>query len=348
VLRAILVTVLSLALGLAGLYLVFGEALFRPETYRVQRLSLPLAALIAFAFLAKWFSPAARLSLLCRGQKAPVPYRSALLVHLTAMSVAALTPNNTGVAPATAAALTRVGVPLGRGIGVVLQVFILDLIFFAWAVPTSIAYLTLTGKLRLPPGAEAAALATAGLAVVAAVVLSRRPRLVVRLILALALAITKWSVLARFAPRMRRVARDYYRSARAFSRMPLSSSIALHLLTVAGWFASFSLLWALLRLYGVGVGFVAILAILTSITLVSHFIPTPGASGFMEAAVALSIDASPGGGTAAALLVWRFASFYVIFLIGPPAAWLLYRISRREGAGEPVGEAHPVRVRKRA
>jgi uncharacterized membrane protein YbhN (UPF0104 family) len=42
----------------------------------------------------------------------------------------------------------------------------------------------------------------------------------------------------------------------------------------------------------------------------------------VEAAVGLSVGA--GGSGAAALLVWRLANFYVIFLLGPPAAWLLY------------------------
>jgi uncharacterized membrane protein YbhN (UPF0104 family) len=42
----------------------------------------------------------------------------------------------------------------------------------------------------------------------------------------------------------------------------------------------------------------------------------------MEAALGLSIGS--GGGAAAALLIWRLASYHAIFLLGPPAAWLLY------------------------
>ena len=43
----------------------------------------------------------------------------------------------------------------------------------------------------------------------------------------------------------------------------------------------------------------------------------------MEAALGLSIGASASN-VAAALLIWRLASYHVIFLLGPPAAWLLY------------------------
>jgi uncharacterized protein (TIRG00374 family) len=335
--RTVIVLGLSLALGFAGLYLVFGEAVFRPGTYRVQNPSVPVVVLIVIAFLAKWFSPAVRIGLLCRGQKIPILYRSALLVYLTSMFVAALTPNNTAVGPATAASLSRLGVPLGRGIGVAVQVLVLDLVFFAWAVPLSIGYLVYSDTLELPPGTRVVAFVAGCLAIVAAAALSRRPQLVVSLIFAIA----RWPFLSRFAFQLRKIARDYYRSARAFLEMPASYWLKLHLATVANWFSGFVLLWLLLELYGVQAGLLATLAILSSITLVSHFVPTPGAAGFMEAAVGLSIGANPGApNVAASLLIWRLASFYVIFFLGPPAGWLLY-LSR------PVGDTSPAHSRRK-
>ena len=317
--RTLIVVPLSLALGLVGLYLVVGGAVFRAETYRVQNLSVSVVILIVITFLAKWVSPAVRIGLLCRGQKIPLPYRSALLVHLTAMFAASLAPQNTGFAPATVAALSHLGVPVGRGIGVAVQVLMLDLIFFAWSVPTGLGYLIVSDTLQLPPDATVAAFVAACLAIAAAAVLSRRPQLVAHLILAVA----RWRLVARFASRLQRVARDYYRGAGAYLKMPASFWLKLHLVTAASWLGGFVLLWALLRLYGVDSSLLAILAILSSVTVVSHFVPTPGAAGFMEAAVGLSIGATRGGG-AAALLVWRLASFYVIFVLGPPAGWLLY------------------------
>lgn len=318
--RRIIALLLSLALGCAGLYLVVGGAVFRPETYRVRNPDLPTFALVVVTFLVKWCSPAVRIGLLCRAQKIALSFRQALLAHLSAMFVAAFTPNNTGVAPATVAALGRLGVPLGRGIGVAVQIFVLDLIFFAWAVPSSLAYLVHSNTIALPRGAGTAAAATTVLTITGALVLTRYPRLIARLLLASA----NWPLLGRFSDRIRKMARDYYRSARAFKRTPVPIWIALNLATVAQWFGSFMLFWSLLRLYGVLVNPLTILAILSSLTLISHFVPTPGASGFMEAAVGFSLGGNPGGGTAAALLVWRLASFYVIFLLGPLAGWLLH------------------------
>jgi glycosyltransferase 2 family protein len=311
------------------MYIAVGEEVFRPSTYQVEHFSVPLALLVATTSVVKWLAPAARVGLLCRRQGFRIPYRSALLVHLVAMFAAALAPQNTGFAPGTVAALRRLGIPVGRGIGVSVQIVILDMIFFALAVPTSIAYLALSATIRLPLGATLAALGIALLAVIAAAVLMRRPELVARLILAVA----RWPVMTRFAARLQRVAREYHQSATTFQKMSAASWLALHLATAAAWLSGFALLWALLRLYGIETGLLATLAILSTVTIVSHVVPTPGAAGFMEAAVGLSIGAHAG----AAVLIWRVASFYLIFLLGPAATWLLYQSGPTPTAGQTTG-----------
>jgi uncharacterized protein (TIRG00374 family) len=319
VVRAVVVFAVGLALGFGGLYLVAGDQVFRIETYRVRDPSLLVATLCVVAFIAEWFlMDSARIWLLCRNQKIPLPFRSAILVHLTSMFVASVTPGNVGVGPTTTVALRRLGVPFGKGVGVAIQVFIFDMIFFAWAVPVSLGYLIYSHILRLPPIPEFAAFAIAGLAIVGAVFLTRYPRPVVRLILSIATL----RLLSRFASRIRGTARDYYRGAIAFRNMAFSTWLKINLVVTGGWFSGFVLFWLLLKLYGVEADLPATLAILSSVTLVSHLVPTPGGSGFMEAALGLSIGS--GGGAAAALLIWRLASYHAIFLLGPPAAWLLY------------------------
>jgi uncharacterized protein (TIRG00374 family) len=310
----------SLALGFAGLYLVAGGEIFELESYRMREPSSLVIALCVIAFVAEWFvMDPARVWLLCRNQKIPLPFRSAILVHLTSMFVASVTPGNAAVGPAAALALRRLGVPFGKSVGIAIQVLIFDMIFFAWSVPLSLGYLIYSDTLRLPPGSEFAAFVTAALAIVGAVFLARYPRPVVRLILAVA----RWHSMARFASRLRKFARDYYRSARAFKSMDFSTWLALNLVVAAGWIGGFVLFWLLLELYGVATGLLATLAILNNITLVAHIFPTPGGSGFVEAALGLSVGAS-GPNVAAALLIWRLASYHAIFLLGPPAGWLLY------------------------
>jgi uncharacterized membrane protein YbhN (UPF0104 family) len=53
----------------------------------------------------------------------------------------------------------------------------------------------------------------------------------------------------------------------------------------------------------------------------------------MEAALGLSIGAN-GGNVAAALLIWRLASYHAIFMLGPPAGWLLYASKPLAGSRE--------------
>src|SRR5215203_4178890 len=314
VVRAVVVFVLGLALGFGGLYLVAGDQIFRIQTYRVRDPNLVVAVLCVVAFIAEWFvMDPAKIWLLCRNQKIPLRFRSAVLVHLTSMFAASVTPGNVGVGPVIAVALRRLGVPFGKGVGVAIQVFIFDMIFFAWAVPVSLGYLIYSHILRLPPIPEFAGFAIAG-----AVFLTRYPRPVVRLILSIATL----RLLSRFASRIRGTARDYYRGAIAFRNMAFSTWLKINLVVTGGWFSGFVLFWLLLKLYGVEADLPATLAILSSVTLVSHLVPTPGGSGFMEAALGLSIGS--GGGAAAALLIWRLASYHAIFLLGPPAAWLLY------------------------
>jgi len=332
--RAVAVFVLGLALGFAGLYLVAGNRIFHVETYRVRDPSVLVVALCVIAFIAEWFvMDCARIWLVCRNQRIPLSFRSAILVHLTSMFVASVTPGNVGVGPTIAVALRRLGVPFGKGVGVAVQVFVLDMIYFAWAVPLSLGYLIYSNTFQLPPGSELAAFAIAVLAIGGAVFLTRYPRPVVRLVLVIA----RWPFLSRFASRLRKMARDYYRSARAFRNMALSTWLALNLVVAAGWFSGFVLFWLLLKLYGVDAGLLATLAILNSVTLVAHLFPTPGGSGFMEAALGLSVGASAPN-VAAALLIWRLASYHVIFLLGPPAAWLLYLSKPVTGGRTPKHE----------
>ncbi len=328
--RTALVFALSLALGFFALYLVAGNEVFRTETYRVERAGPALLAACTAAFLAEWLMPAVRLQLLCRNQGSGVSYTSALLVHLVSVLGAVVTPGNAGGAPTAAVALTRIGVPFGRSVGVMLQVFILDLFFFAWAVPLSLGYLLVSGTVALPPVIEGVGLGMSVLALAGAVGLGRYPRPVV----ALLLAFSKWPLARRFGYRVRGVARDYYRSSRAYGRTPILLRIALNVITAVHWLAAFVLLWGFLKLYGVDLSLAVTLALLNVLTLVSQFVPTPGGAGFVEAAVALGVGSYAAGGVAGALtgalVLWRLLAFNIIFLAGTFAGWLLYR---RAGGG---------------
>ena len=319
--RTALFLFLSLALGFAGLYLVAGVELFEAETYRIENLTLGLTIICGVAFLAEWLMPAVRLQLLGGNQGIRLSYPVALFVHLVSVFGAVVTPGNAGGAPTAVVALNRSGVPFGRSVGILLQVFILDLFFFAWAVPLSLAYLLVSDTVALPAGVEAVGVSLAAGALVGAVALGRYPRPMA----ALLLIFSRWPVVRRFDAQIRGIVRDYYRSSRAYKRTPGIMRATLNAVTAVHWLAAFVLLWGLLEIYGVDLSLGVTLALLNVLTLVSQFVPTPGGAGFVEAAVGLSVGSyAAGGSVAGALLLWRVLAFNVIFLFGPLAGWLLY------------------------
>ncbi len=318
--RTALALLASLGFGLLGLYLVAGPAAFRVDAYRLPTVSLPLGLLIAAAAGSYWLVPALRLQTLCAVQGHRLPFGTGLLIHLAGLFGAVVTPGGSGGAPAIAAALRRVGLPLGTGVALAVQVTVLDLVFFAWALPSSLAYLLWSGATALTADLVALALVSMAAAIAATIVLGRYPRLAVRLFLWLA----RRRALTPLRRRLVTGARAYYRSSRLFGTMRFSTWIALQALGALGWLGMFVLFWSLVRVFQ-PFGFLTTVASLTIVTLVAFIVPTPGGSGFIEVAVGYGIGAELGSADPVTppLLLWRLATFYLIFLLGPLASWLL-------------------------
>jgi uncharacterized membrane protein YbhN (UPF0104 family) len=317
--RFLIALVLSFVLGFLGLYLVGGKALFEAETYRPQNLNILVVGVCVLAILAEWLLSAERIRLLCLSQYVALPYRSALLVNILSVLGGVIIPGGAGQGPAVVAGLGRLGLPVGQGLGVTMQIYVLDMIFFAWSVPLSLWYLIYSDTIALPTDVKVLTLVAIFFVLVGAVLLGRYPQLIVDLMLTVA----NWPLLRRFEVRLRKIAHDYYRSSRSYLSMPISSWLKLHIATAANWLGGYMLLWGLLKLYGINTSVLSTVALLDIITLASQFVPTPRGAGFVEATVGLSIGTSQGGGIAAALLIWRLLTVYISFLLGPLAGGLL-------------------------
>lgn len=318
--RLLLMVLLSFTLGFLGLYLVSREALLDPASYIPERWSISALLICVMAFATLWLAPLFRLRVLAGVHNIRLSFTSALAVSVLGAFGTAVTPGGSGGAPAIAAALQRLGVSWGTGIGMAVQSFVLDLIVFAWAVPLGLTYLILAHRIDLPPVLSGLALLSTLLAIGLAIALSRFPILVVRLILWLA----GWRLLRRHRYRLAVLARDYYQSAEVFMVMSAPIWLRLHLLSALGWLGSFVLFWGLLSLYSVTVYLLDILSLLSIVTLVSFAIPTPGASGFTELAVGLGLGVQvPAADFAAPLLLWRLFSLHLVYLMGPVTGWLL-------------------------
>src|SRR5690606_11679645 len=233
----------------------------------------------------------------------------------------------------------RSGVPIGTGVGVAVQLFILDLAALGVLIPIGVAYIVIVSPLSLPPAVTALALGAAVVALVGAVGLARYPVALFRRIKRLA----TWRIARRFRKRLARMGREYFVSAVAFRGLPLQRLAYLHTANLVSWLSNFVLVWALLSAFGAQARLLDVLAVLSIITLVGFFVPTPGAAGFTELMVGLAVDSSAEPTSIAApVALWRAGTFYLAYLLGPLCAWLLLsrrppRWLRRRARG-PAGE----------
>lgn len=323
--RILVVLVATLALSVGGLYLVGGGAVFDVATYRTAHPDPWILTLVAVLVPAHWTFPAVRLASLARLHGTRMSLGMAIWVHLAYTLGSLVTPGGSGGGPALAVALRYLGMPWGRGIAVATQVFVLDLLFFAWAAPLSLLALWAMPSLRVPPALAVGVGASVAVVLTVAVLVAGYPRVAVRSILWL--GGRGW--FRRWRGRRRGVARDFYRAARNFAALPTRAKLGLQVLQAGAWGSSFVLFWALLALYQ-RVDLPTVLATLTLASLLSIVMPTPGASGFMEVAVGLGTRGLVGRDVLAApVLLWRMASFYVAFGLGPIAGLVLLRRAPR-------------------
>ena len=326
--RTLLVVVGSLLLGFSGLYLVARQELFDLTAFTAVDWKPWIVIMIVVSMLGSYGAPSWRLTIMSRAQGSKLTPIRGLYVHLATMFGAALTPGNTGGAPVTAIALNRLGIPLGQGISIAVQAIVVDLVFFAWSVPLSLLYLLAFERLHLTASIQIVIVLLTALFVLLAVLLGLYPRLMLRALLWLA----GQRVFGRIRRRMRKASRDYYRSALRFRVLPPKVWVYLHGLTALGWLSTFTLFWVLLALFNNQIQLLDSVAILDLIILVGNVVPTPGGSGFMEAVVGIGTKTQKGAEyVAAPLLMWRFLSFYIAFILGPVATGLLLGTKSERG-----------------
>lgn len=318
--RLIALIALSILLGVGGLLLAAGGTLLDPGVWVPPSGRGGWWAWAALLTGVGWALPAAKIRILTAAQDTRLAWLHAWFVHVSGVFGTAMTPSGTGGGPAMVVALYRYGVAYGRGMGVAVQFFVLDLTAFAAIIPFGLAYLVWGSGVRVSLALEVVAVATALVATAAAIFLGRFPRPLVRL----ALWASNRAWLARFRGAIRKSARDYYRAALGFRRMPRPTVALLLGLSATVWLANFLLFWVVLRAFGLPASAGEIVALLSVLTLASFVVPTPGASGFMEFVTSLALAGRAGEASAAGpVLYWRLATFYVVYLVGPLVSWAI-------------------------
>jgi uncharacterized protein (TIRG00374 family) len=303
---------LSLLLSGAGLALVIwlGPPLRIDVLLRADPLWIG-GALIGACGL--WFTSAAiRIVVLCREQGARIPFVSALRVHALALFGTMITPGGSGGAPALAFALTRRGMPAAKSWSVAIGTFAIDTLFFAWTLPLALPALIASGALPastawLPLGAVAVAL-SAALATLLMFRIAWLQMLASRLFR---------GPLLRFRRRALRGVERFVKANDAFPTGRLGWHVRMQALTLVSWLGFFAVLPMVAAGFGVSASPLALVGFQLIVTAVSAVVPTPGASGFFEAAIGtflLRLDRlAPASAIA---LTWRLLTFYLFFGVG--------------------------------
>jgi len=293
---------------------------------------------LALAIIAlNWWLPAWRLRLLAALQGVRVRMLTALGLHIISTLGAAVTPGGSGGGAALATALRTQGVPWGRGMALTLQIFVLDMTVLASLAASGALYLVFAGIWQPPLATLALLLAAAAAVGSVALALAAAPRLVTRGLLRFEAwrARRRRPAVAGRAPRgfgAPKLARDYLRAAGALRRAPAGIRVLLWGVNVGAWIAHYAVLWALLNLYQ-PTPLLSVLASLAIASLVALVVPTPGASGAMEVMVGFGALATEEGAVVASpILLWRAATFYLVFLLGPVVALLLGVVGARARA----------------
>lgn len=308
--NALLISVALSALGMGfALYSVGGPR----ALLKVGELSGWYLALAVLSLLASFVLSAVRLRFICRSLGFRLRVRHGVRAHVLGMFSAAVTPGGSGSLPGMALTLGMQGMSQTKAWAAALATLSADTTFHAWAMPVSLVTLYALGVYPTTPLWTTLGVLTIVLTVLLAYVLLFRVEWL-RPILGWVLR----GPLRRFRGPALRFADGFIESSRSLAAAPLWQHGVIQLLTALAWAALFMVLYFLLAGLGVRIGVWLALAGQTVVAVMSTFVPTPGASGFLEIVLSwFLVGRGSGEAGPAAVFVWRLLTFYSLFVLGP-------------------------------
>lgn len=310
VLSALLISIALSAIGMVVALLSVGgpRALLRVGELGPLHLVLAvLALLVAFVF------SAVRLQFICSLLGFKLKLRHAIRAHVLGMFSAAVTPGGSGSMPGLALTLGLQGMKHAKAWAAAIATLSADTTFHAWALPLSLIGLYSMSVYPRTPLWTALGIVTIVLTLVMAYVLLFRVAWlnpIVRLVMR--------GPLLRFRRAATRFAESFVTNSQTLSSAPLWKHGVIQVLTALSWASYFLVLYFLLLGLGVQLSLWLALAGQTVVTVMSSFIPTPGASGFFEVVLSwFLLGRGSGDAGPAAVFVWRLITFYSLFVLGP-------------------------------
>ena len=316
----------STLFGALALWAVLPDAFTPASLATLRRLKPYHYAAVALSTVGWWAASALRFKLLSRAVERPIRFHQGVRVTLAGIFAATVTPSGGGSGVGVAISLTRYGLSLHEAVAVTTLTLTLDLAFFTWAVPASFFYL-LAQSVRLP-GQNLGVVV-----VVVSLALLTLGYLVTFRLALLSRGLKRVAFLSPLRPLRRRLLRfvNELTTAHAlFNRREGFEHLGFHLLTALTWLFHLGLLNVVAWALELSVGPLELLALHLLILTLSFAIPTPGGSGYLEAALALVLKGdAPAQTLSVAVVVWRVFGYYLYFLVGPLNSFTLLARRRR-------------------
>ncbi len=305
--------VISILFGVLGFALVFLRGGRPEQLLEMRKLSPTFLGLAVLALGLSFLFAAFRLQHLCRRLEHTLKLRHAVRTHILGIFSAAVTPSGGGSTPAIALSLQYQGLSSARAWATGIALFVADLVFMLWTLPVSLIFLRVHNLYPNTLWWNAVAVIAVGVtAFVAYVFIYRLQWLepIFRRVLR--------GPLLRFRKAALRFVESLLKSNRVFTGAPWGFYAVTQLWTVLSWVSFFAILTLLARGLNVAIPILASEAWQLVVTALSFAVPTPGGSGFFEFATSvLLLDKGNNGAVPAVLLLWRFMTFYLFFLLGP-------------------------------
>lgn len=329
-LRTLLISVGLSLLGIVIVVLFLGDT---SDLRQLGRLSLGTLAL-ALGLLALHLTfGGLRLHRLVRLTGERATFLGCLRAFTVGLFAAALTPSGGGNTVGIALTFQRAGLSPTGSWSAAFYTSVLDLFFIGYSVPIAAYVLWRAG--RVPTS-----MMVLGVVVcVVAIVLWYGITFHVTRLEGLMYRIFSIRFLRRWRGAVVGFVREIARSMLAMASGNVFHHLQAHGLSVLMHGSLYTILYVFLVGLGGTPDFWMVIAIITLVTALSHFIATPGGSGYMEATLAYSFAQHlPGGLVTAAVVAYRAVSYYAAILLGTilGGSLLLQSAAPRPTPAEPV------------
>lgn len=263
-----------------------------------------------------WLFNAARIRLLVRALGGRLRLRTAVATVMASEFAGVATPAGAGNPATYLLLLSRQGLPVSSGAAVIAVDQFMDLVFFASAVPIAVVLFVLEGGISHPLRiiGLVVGLFLAGLTILALVLCNYRT-----LVLAAGRLVQRLPRLRRFRFRMARGVLRFRNSVRVLLKMGLGRLLLLYLFCLAHWMLRYGVLPVVVLALDKAVPWGYLFVMQGMLLFIGHVTVLPGGGGGVEVGFSALLTPYMGAtATAAALLLWRFGTFYFYLIAGAP------------------------------